>query len=77
MTSVSGNRSLCLRREEIAELTRSKTRACQIRFLTQNGIRHYIDLSGWPVVTLSALGIASQVYEAPKRQTWQPNKALR
>jgi hypothetical protein len=38
--------SFCLSRDEIAELTRAQTRDRQLNFLTQNGIRHYVDAHG-------------------------------
>jgi len=64
--------NLCLSRSEIAELTRSKMRAKQLAFLRANGIRHYIDGNGWPVVTRSAVeGERDQVQD----MTWKPNKA--
>ena len=47
--------SLCLSRTEIADLTRAQTRKRQAEFLRRNGIRHYIDLDGWPVVTRAAV----------------------
>lgn len=64
---------LCLSRTEIAELTRTRTRAGQVAFFQNNGIRHYVDLHGWPVVLRSAV-------EAPEtapaaRAAWKPNKA--
>jgi len=64
--------NLCLSRSEIAELTRSKLRAKQLAFLRTNGIRHYIDGNGWPVVTRAAVeGERDQVQDT----TWKPNKA--
>lgn len=65
--------SLCLSRDEIAELTRSPQRRRQLAFLRQNGIRHYVDAYGWPVVTRAA------VEGEPDREqdgaSWKPNKA--
>jgi len=64
---------LVLSRREIAELARSPRKASQIAFLRQNGIRHYVDAHGWPVVLRSAVestGIAPAVKPA-----WKPNKA--
>lgn len=65
--------SLCLSRTEVAELTRARTRARQVAFLVQNGIRHYVDAHGWPVVTRAAVDAP-----APAGQdagTWKPRKA--
>lgn len=64
---------LCLSRDEVAELCRTPQRARQARFLQQNGIRHYLDAHGWPVVLRSAVDPA----EAPAttRPAWKSNKA--
>lgn len=68
--------SLCLSRDEIAELTRSKLKAKQVAFLVRNGIRHYVDAYGWPVVTRAAIGVGS---ESPANAVppWRSNKAPR
>lgn len=41
---------LSLSRRETAELTRSRQRKRQILFLCKNGISHFVDTQGWPVV---------------------------
>jgi hypothetical protein len=65
--------SLCLSREEIVELTRAHTRAGQLRMLRANGIRHYVDNDGRPVVTRAAVeGLPDK---AQDDQPWKPNKA--
>lgn len=65
---------LCLSRQEISELTRASTRVGQANFLRRNGIRHYIDNRGWPVVTKAAVeGQPEQAQDAGS--TWKPNKA--
>lgn len=64
---------LCLSRKEIAELTRVRTRAGQAEFLRANGIRHYVDLHGWPVVLRSA--VEDTAPASPAVPTWKPNKA--
>jgi hypothetical protein len=64
---------LCLSREEIAEFTRAHTRARQLAFLRNNGIRHYVDNNGWPVVTLAAIGVVAIEDQAPTRKPWQPS----
>jgi hypothetical protein len=66
--------SLCLSRAEIAELTRTPIRRRQVAFLRANGIRHYVDSYGWPVVVRSAIegGPAEAGAAASK---WKPNKA--
>lgn len=64
---------LCLTRKEMAELARSPQRRRQIEFLRRNGIPHYIDAHGWPVVQRSAIGeSASPVATAPR--PWRSNK---
>lgn len=68
-----GDDKLCLSREEIAEFTRAHTRARQLAFLRNNGIRHYVDNNGWPVVTVAAIdGIKA---ESRQRTPWKPHKA--
>jgi hypothetical protein len=65
--------SLCLSRDEIAELTRAQTRRLQLAFLRSNGIKHYLDAHGWPVVTRAAVeGTPERGQDAP---TWKPRKA--
>lgn len=64
-----------LSREEVTELTGAKLKAGQIRVLQRNGIRHYINVAGWPVVPRSAVdGLPPP---AAREQTWMPNKARR
>lgn len=46
---------LCLSRSEIAELARTRLKTAQLAFLRANGIRHYVDARGWPVVTRGAI----------------------
>ncbi|WP_051595252.1 DUF4224 domain-containing protein [Dyella jiangningensis] len=64
---------LCLSRSEIAELTRAQTKARQLAFLRQNGIRHYVDAHGWPVVTRAA--VEGQPDQAQAKTPWKSNKA--
>ena len=47
-------------------------KARQLAFLRQNGIRHYLDVYGWPVVTRAAV---EGVMEAPAPPVWRSNKA--
>lgn len=65
--------NLCLSRTEIAELTRAQTRKRQVDFLRRNGIRHYVDAHGWPVVTRAA--VEGQRDTAHDTQPWKSNKA--
>lgn len=71
----SSDMSLCLSRDEIAEFTRSKLKAGQIEFLVRNGIRHYVDAHGRPVVTRAAIGIPSDPAENAAPPRWRSNKA--
>lgn len=64
---------LCLSRKEIAALVRSPLKAKQSAFLRDNGIRHYIDGHGWPVVLRSAVEGGDTAPSAGK--AWKPNKA--
>lgn len=65
--------SLCLSREELTELCRSSRKARQLAFLRQNGIRHYLDAYGWPVVTRAA--VEGEKDSAQAERPWKPNKA--
>lgn len=65
--------SIALTRDEIAELTRTKLKAGQAAFLRSNGIRHYVDAHGWPVVTRAAVEGAADTAQADA--SWKPNKA--
>jgi hypothetical protein len=67
--------NLCLSRDEIHELTRSRTRAGQRAFLVQNGIRHYLDAHGWPVVTRAAV-VEPSGAPGQDKAAWVPAKAL-
>jgi hypothetical protein len=64
--------NFCLSRTEIAELARTKLRARQLAFLRANGIRHYVDGHGWPVVTKAAV---EGERETAQDKAWRPNKA--
>lgn len=63
--------SIRLSREEVRELTGTPQRRRQIEFLRRNGIRHYVDSYGWPVVLRSAIEPAA----ARQATDWTPNKA--
>lgn len=65
--------SLCLSREELAELCRTPRKVRQLAFLRQNGIRHYLDAYGWPVVTRAAVDGLKDSEQTPK--PWKSNKA--
>lgn len=64
---------LCLTRDQLTELCRTPRKAGQLQFLRQNGIRHYVDAHGWPVVTRAA--VEGQPDQAQAVAAWKPNKA--
>lgn len=64
--------TLCLSRTELRELTRTPIRKRQVAFLMRNGIRHYIDAYGWPVVLRQAVGAEPSHAAEPM---WRSNKA--
>lgn len=64
---------LVLSRDEIAQLTRTLFKARQIAFLRDNGIRHYVDGHGWPVVLRSAVEGGDTAQHAAG--AWKSNKA--
>jgi hypothetical protein len=65
---------LCLSRAEVAELARTPLKARQVAFLRSNGIRHYVDGHGWPVVLRSAVeGDGPAPSQAAP--AWTPRKA--
>ena len=65
---------LALSKKEVAQLCRTPQRARQIAFLLQNGIRHYLDAHGWPVVLRSTVD-GTPAHDHPAPTTWRPNKA--
>lgn len=65
---------LTLSKQEVRELTRTPIKARQVAFLHANGIRHYVDAHGWPVVLRSALA-AGETKARQSRAPWTPNKA--
>ena len=63
-----------LSRDDIKDLTRTPQRKRQAEFLRNNGIRHYLDAHGWPVVLWSAIE-GRQEPAKPAAPEWEPNKA--
>ena len=63
---------LVLSRTEIKDLTRTPIQARQVAFLRANGIRHYLDGHGWPVVLRSSVEGGTGAKPAP---AWTPRKA--
>lgn len=66
--------SLCLSRDELTELCRTNRKARQLAFLRQNGIRHYLDAYGWPVVPRASIEGTKDSEQA--RKPWKSNKAI-
>ncbi|KRG47390.1 hypothetical protein ARC20_03420 [Stenotrophomonas panacihumi] len=64
---------LCLSRDELRDLTGTPIRARQLQFLLRNGIRHYIDLNGRPVVMRSTVTGTPQA-DAGAAPAWKSNK---
>ena len=65
---------LTLSKTELRELTRTPIRARQVQFLQRNGIRHYLDAGGWPVVLRSAVESTPDL-AAGSPPSWKPRKA--
>lgn len=63
---------LVLSREEVRELTRTPIRARQVAFLRKNGIRHYVDAHGWPVVLRAT--VEGDAVAADAGKPWKSNK---
>lgn len=58
-------------RDEVAEMTRSRTRAGQCKFLATNHIKFYRDAHGWPVVLRSTVEGKQASNATPE---WKPGK---
>ena len=63
-----------LSRDDIKALCRTPRRKGQAEFLRNNGIRHYLDAHGWPVVLWSAIEGKPEP-KTPPATDWKPNKA--
>ena len=63
---------LCLSRDEVRQMCRTRIKARQVAFLVKNGIRHYIDAHGWPVVLRATV---EGVQDAAPAPAWKSNKA--
>ncbi|WP_312252757.1 DUF4224 domain-containing protein [Stenotrophomonas sp.] len=62
-----------LSRDEIRDFCRTPQRKRQAAFLRDNGIRHYLDAHGWPVVLWSAIEGKPEQKKAPVE--WESNQA--
>lgn len=65
--------SLRLSRTEVRELCGTPIRARQCEFLRRNGIAHYLEADGTPVVLRAAIEPGRK--QAQDSATWKPNKA--
>ncbi|ARV23371.1 DUF4224 domain-containing protein [Xanthomonas citri pv. glycines] len=64
-----------LSRNEVKDLTGTPFLDRQILFLLRNGIRHYIDLNGRPVVLRSTIEGTPALEASTETPAWKPNKA--
>ncbi|AYO95609.1 MULTISPECIES: DUF4224 domain-containing protein [Xanthomonas] len=64
-----------LSRNEVKDLTGTPFLDRQILFLLRNGIRHYIDLNGRPVVLRSTIEGTPALEASTEAPAWKPNKA--
>lgn len=65
---------IALSKKEVRDLCRTPLKARQIAFLRQNGIRHYLDAHGFPVVLRSTID-GTQPQDQQVIKTWKSNKA--
>lgn len=57
---------------QVAEITGAHTKAGQLKVLRSNGLRHWLNAGGWPVVPLSAVdGIEAHNADPG----WKPRKS--
>lgn len=59
-------------RGDVAGLTGARTRKGQLRVLQQNGVRHVINASGWPVVLWSTVEVDG--HKGQDQASWKSNK---
>ncbi|MGH8115794.1 MAG: DUF4224 domain-containing protein [Rhodanobacteraceae bacterium] len=69
---MSASPRIRLSRREVADLCGSTHRAKQRRWLQNNGVRHYLDPDGAPVVLWRALDGAGNM--AQDQAQWKSNK---
>lgn len=72
-SSRGGGVSLRLSRSEVRELCGTPIKARQCEFLRRNGIAHYLEADGTPVVLRAAIEPRAERRE--DSATWKPNKA--
>jgi hypothetical protein len=64
--------SIALSKDEVRQLCRTPIKARQVAFLRSNGIRHYVDGHGWPVVLRATLEGGKE--PAGAASGWRSNK---
>lgn len=65
---------LWLSRDEIAQMCRASTKRLQVQFLRINGIRHYVDRHGWPVVSRAVAEAEGAIAPSAPAGEWKSNK---
>ena len=63
--------ALTLSKSEVRDLCRTPIKARQVAFLVRNGIKHYVDAHGWPVVLRATL---AGDRKAEAGRPWKSNK---
>lgn len=63
---------IALSKDEVRQLCRTPIKARQVAFLRKNGIAHYVDGYGWPVILRSSLDGSRRV--ARGDDGWRSNK---
>jgi hypothetical protein len=69
---LSETQPFVLSREERAQLCGSPQKKHQIGFLQLNGIPHYVDAHGWPVVVRSA--VDPTIARVAESRAWKSRK---
>ena len=65
---------LWLSRDEIAQMCRASTKRLQVQFLRINGIKHYVDRHGWPVVARAVAEAEGAIAPKVGPGEWRSNK---
>lgn len=65
---------LWLSRDEITQMCRTPQKERQLQFLRINGIKHYLDLGGWPVVARAVAEADGAIAPKEAPGEWRSNK---
>lgn len=69
---------IALSKDEVRQICRTPIKARQVAFLVSNGIDHYVDAYGWPVVLRCAIdGTRATRAQKVAAKGWQPGKMAR